>query len=610
MTDQEIENFKADRDQLECALKQAGTSIRGNTCKCPYHDDRHASAGIFQAKGSSTWLFGCRACNISYDVFTVLAKNAGLTAGEVIKQMTAAAPKPMNGHTAHNGHPKEPEAKTYPTVEALRGAVESWSDCREVQAMHIYANPLTRKTDLIVIRWWSKKDDRKKFIQCGPVPGGFSMKKPEGLAPLYNRLRVREADEVLVVEGEKCVERLTKIGIVATTSPGGAAGAKYADWSPLAGKTITLWPDADHPKENHPEGVGVSYMREVMEICKQLNPPAKVRWIDQTKLELPDGGDAVDFLAAFEDQGKEYQKLAIESTIADAVVIGGAAAETTAYLEEIIAGKHRPIPLPFPKLHKMTNALVPGSITVFCGSAGGGKSWFIMQCLLFWTRQNIKACAYTLEETDHHNRFRMLAMLESNTDLTDNAWIEANPLLARTAMKRQADVVDQVAPLIYAKAGQHTLKDVQDYIAAKVASGHEVIVIDPITAAVAADKPWIEDLKFINEVKDIIHGTNSRVLLTTHPRKGKAVASMEDMAGGVSYSRFTQCIMWLEKHKPAKKFNVFYGGIIPNDDQEIDRVIHILKARNAKGDGFRVGFNWKEDAVMFDEIGYVINEVK
>ena len=50
---------------------------------------------------------------------------------------------------------------------------------------------------------------------------------------------------IVVVEGEKAADRLMNIGILATTCVGGGNGVPMADWSPLAGRTIVLWPDND-----------------------------------------------------------------------------------------------------------------------------------------------------------------------------------------------------------------------------------------------------------------------------------------------------------------------------------------------------------------------------
>jgi hypothetical protein len=75
---------------------------------------------------------------------------------------------------------------------------------------------------------------------------GFSAPRP-----LYglNRLAERPGAAVIVCEGEKAAvaagARFTNY--VAVCSPNGASSAHLADWSPLAGRNVIIWPDADEP---------------------------------------------------------------------------------------------------------------------------------------------------------------------------------------------------------------------------------------------------------------------------------------------------------------------------------------------------------------------------
>jgi predicted P-loop ATPase len=68
--------------------------------------------------------------------------------------------------------------------------------------------------------------------------------------PLYGleRLADRSALPVLIVEGEKCADAahslLSDLFCVLTWSGGAKAGAK-ADWSPLTGRQVLIWPDCD-----------------------------------------------------------------------------------------------------------------------------------------------------------------------------------------------------------------------------------------------------------------------------------------------------------------------------------------------------------------------------
>lgn len=72
--------------------------------------------------------------------------------------------------------------------------------------------------------------------------------------PLYglDLLAKRTRDGVLVVEGEKACEaarRLLGDIYVVVTWPGGCQAFHKVDWSPLHGRKILLWPDADEPGE-------------------------------------------------------------------------------------------------------------------------------------------------------------------------------------------------------------------------------------------------------------------------------------------------------------------------------------------------------------------------
>ena len=85
--------------------------------------------------------------------------------------------------------------------------------------------------------------------------------------PLYglDRLSARPEAPVVVTEGEKAADAAARLlpDHVAMTSPGGAKAAKATDWSPLAGRRIVIWPDADQ--------AGQDYARAVVEM---LTKPA------------------------------------------------------------------------------------------------------------------------------------------------------------------------------------------------------------------------------------------------------------------------------------------------------------------------------------------------
>jgi hypothetical protein len=282
LNDQDKDVLRRDRAKLEKALREAGvTAFKGKSCKCPFHEDTHASAGIYEKDG--IWKFKCQACGVGGDVFDVRARATGRKPEDVLREMSQSD-RPA---------PARPKPKTvYSSPKALRASIAG------AQAMYIYANPTTRATELIVLRI-REAGGSKRFIQARPVPGGFILEAPPKPLPIYNRTRIATADTVIVVEGEKCVHALEEIDIVATTSPGGAGKAMHADWSPLAGKTVFLWHDADEADPKTRKITGVEHMRDVARQLEALNPTPRVYWIDAFQFSLPPKGDVVEYLSIY-----------------------------------------------------------------------------------------------------------------------------------------------------------------------------------------------------------------------------------------------------------------------------------------------------------------------
>ncbi|NDV13760.1 hypothetical protein [Crenobacter caeni] len=122
-----------------------------------------------------------------------------------------------------------------------------------------------------------------------PSGGRWKQGEPafDGKKPLLNLplLAAHQGAEVVVVEGEKCAAVLTDAGRLATTS-GGASSVNGADWTPLTGRSVIVWPDNDQP--------GANWLADLLPELKRIG--AEVRVVDVDRLELTDGGDVADWL--------------------------------------------------------------------------------------------------------------------------------------------------------------------------------------------------------------------------------------------------------------------------------------------------------------------------
>lgn len=73
----------------------------------------------------------------------------------------------------------------------------------------------------------------------------FPFPKPR---PVYGLETIGGDGQVVIVEGEKCRDRLHKAsGRTVVSWAGGTQGVRHTDWSPLSGRDIMIWPDFDGP---------------------------------------------------------------------------------------------------------------------------------------------------------------------------------------------------------------------------------------------------------------------------------------------------------------------------------------------------------------------------
>lgn len=126
--------------------------------------------------------------------------------------------------------------------------------------------------------------------------------------PLYNLPAVVASDAVVLVEGEKCADALTQMGIVATTAMGGAATAiAKTDWAPLAGKTVTIWPDNDESGVKYASAVTPT-LREICAQVRQIAIPSKAPKKWDAADAVAEGFDVKDLLETAVGAGGEKSK--------------------------------------------------------------------------------------------------------------------------------------------------------------------------------------------------------------------------------------------------------------------------------------------------------------
>jgi DNA primase len=190
---------------------------------CPLHKDQEPSLRVNADKG--TWY--CDPCKRGGDIFKLCAAMKGLSTG-------ADFPEVVDG-----------------VASALSGVVSSDSANDEEER---------------VVETYDYRDEQGVLLyQCVRYePKGFKQRRPDGSGGwvwglgevrrvLYRlpELLTPSSDTVFICEGEKDVDSLCSLGLIATTNPMGAGKWRDDYNETLRGRHVIILPDNDGPGEKH-----------------------------------------------------------------------------------------------------------------------------------------------------------------------------------------------------------------------------------------------------------------------------------------------------------------------------------------------------------------------
>ena len=519
------------------------------TCILPDCRDTNPSAGLYEKDGKVR--YKCFSCNFCGDAMD-LKKKLGIMDNKY-----------------------EKKEKIFPSLDSAISSI------RGDKSVYRYTDPKSGSVDLCIVR--IDGHNTKTFIQLTPCDKGWRFGGCGETRPLFNRTRLSVSPEVVVVEGEKCVIRLHKMGIVATTSPCGANAASKADWSPLYGKKVIIWPDNDDAGKKYADTVK-SFLQDKCEL----------RFVDVSGF-LPKQ-DAADLDDETVKKSLANAKPETKNSIIDLI---------SSDLEATFAGLRRTIEWPWPCISRLTQCLRPGAVTVLCGDPGASKSFFSFQAMCYWHENGIKFAAMELEESLEFWIYRALAHKSGVSKVCSLNWRGENQLEMSRIFVENSEWIESFGRRIICKdKGMTTTESICEWID-KYAPNNRLLVIDPITARLGG-KAAEEDLRIIGHAKDKAMEHGCSILLVTHPKqnspmdkKGRLLPHLNSIAGGSAIARFCTCILWLEYQEEEEESLI--GSTFPSGT--INRRLHILKARDA--DANRVEIGLKLTNLNFKEVGVI-----
>jgi 5S rRNA maturation endonuclease (ribonuclease M5)/archaellum biogenesis ATPase FlaH len=329
----DIKNYYA--SELESFKPSKGSSNQA-TARCPFHADKKPSLSVDLETGR----FKCHAgsCRTEGNIITFHTKRHGMKTKNAYKALVEKI-GPEGGAMA-----------------ARRTTVDTYD------YLDADSNLLYRK-----VRY---------------EPKGFSLERPDGNGGwvnglngaqkvLYNLPEVVKAKNVLVVEGEKDVETLKRLGLTpkrdyaATTNPMGA-GEKweqgYANY--LKGKNVVILPDNDEAGRKHAENVATN-LAGLARSVKILKLPG-----------LEEKGDVTDWVAMNGGYKDKKNRKALRKNLLRLIEQAKPFKFITLFSQLLKASDLR-------KMNKQVqwviDKIIPQhSVTLLHGSGGIGKTWLAM----------------------------------------------------------------------------------------------------------------------------------------------------------------------------------------------------------------------------------------
>ena len=240
--------------------------------RCPCHDDREASLSLARGDKVGLVLF-CHAGCSSKDVLAAI-RGRGLLNGEHHPaqqfDMRTASAKP------NKAKPIKPPANAGlpDCVDTTMGKPSARFPYRDETGALLFCVARYETANGKEIRPWTH-NGTNWMQHAWPQP-----------RPLYaiDSVTAKANAKVVIVEGEKCADSLQAAlgdSFVVTTWCGGAQAVKHTDWSPLKGRDVTVWPDADKAG------------RKAAQDIVRLVAGAKVLLVD----DKPEGWDCADAVA-------------------------------------------------------------------------------------------------------------------------------------------------------------------------------------------------------------------------------------------------------------------------------------------------------------------------
>jgi hypothetical protein len=263
-------------------------SGKGFTARCPAHDDHNPSLSIGESEDGKVLLRCHAGCTLDE-----ILRSVELTQSDLFPDDFTPS---LQSDQSRQGFPSPEEA-----IHAynLNAPVSRWT-YHDAEGSEVG----------IICRWDTPKG--KVIRPVARTASGWAQMMVPKPRPLFNlnAVTATAGETIFVVEGEKCVDAMTALGLTATTSMGGSQAPHLTDWTALTGRTVAIVPDND--------AAGRDYANAVESLVAPHAGDVLVIELDG----LGEGGDVGDLVdACLTGRDREELKARLIDAVAKARVV-------------------------------------------------------------------------------------------------------------------------------------------------------------------------------------------------------------------------------------------------------------------------------------------------
>lgn len=277
-------------------------------------------------------------------------------------------------------------------------------------------------------------------------------------------------------------------------------------------------------------------------------------------------------------------------------------------LDDTYSGRNATVPWPWRYLNQ-TESLCPGDVTVVAGLPGHTKSLIIQEAILSWLIGGIDCRVLFYEKDRNFYLRRALAQLGENGRLTSREHLRRHQADAEAALQANEDRLGDFAERI---SDIHDIEPTLDamlgWIQKQCAAGVRIIVVDPVTAADAGDKPWNSERRFLADARKALDKSGTTLVLVTHNRGGAPRRlqdlTIDDIAGARAQGRFIDSCFWIYTHGDEQESEVIQS--VGRCTVTHDRTIRLIKVRDGNWQGRSLAYSLDGEKLRFVEHGVIV----